>query len=284
MNTILVLAPETPLVAGKIAVRECYGNGVRGDALPAGSVDGLHPSYLYLCADLPADNAVEFRGVMLGYTIPEPFFEWYDDGSFRVLSGCPQGAYTFTFQLYADGVAVGSPVTNGVVIGSAGSIQVGATFGDFVSQIKWNGTFQVAATFAPFVSGMVFLGDSTTTVPLFPSVARQYTVNPDVHLDAYAIERQYVLSWEKDPQAVLDYSIKWTDWLADLPGDFIQSMIVSNSSTGVTVRAFGIVLGDVTCVVVAGGVVGDEEEVTVRITTAQARVDERTIRLLIRDR
>lgn len=127
---------------------------------------------------------------------------------------------------------------------------------------------------------------STSNVASLPATfsrARQYKVNPDEHLDAYAIQNQFVLVWEKDPDSVLDYSLDWSDWLAEIPDDAITNMSVALSS-GLSVPAYGVVNGGLTAIMAAAGVVGVMEQATIHIVTDAGRVDERTIQLLIRQR
>lgn len=79
---------------------------------------------------------------------------------------------------------------------------------------------------------------------------------------------------KKDPNAVLDYTVDWTDWLTPV-ADVIVSVewvpstgitVVSSSSTSTTATAF--------C---SGGVPDADEFVTCRITMAGGRTDDRTI-------
>lgn len=86
---------------------------------------------------------------------------------------------------------------------------------------------------------------------------------------------------KKDPNAVLDYVVDWTDWLAPL-ADVIVTVewvpsagitVVSSSNTSTTATAF--------C---SGGVVDAEEFVTCRITTAGGRTDDRTIHFSMTER
>lgn len=89
----------------------------------------------------------------------------------------------------------------------------------------------------------------------------------------------------KDPSALLDYTEDWTDWLALIsPGTRIAShtitpngaMTVSSSTDdGLKVTAF-----------LGGGVLGQTESVTYRITTDDTppRTDERTLYFKIRNR
>jgi hypothetical protein len=283
--SILVEDPTTPLIAGAILVREVDGLGVRGDQLPAAG-PGFE-SYLQACADLPADNAVEFRGEMVSHTFPSGYFEYYDDGSTRVLAGCQDGIYTYTFRLISDGAAAPTPITNTVVVGASGGLTITAQIEAFAANLQMitpvAGSLSVNASIDQFQSALFFLGAQTGTLPRVLSKARQYTVNPDEHLDTYAIQNQFALLWEKDPDAFLDYSINWSDWLAEIPGDSVANMYVNNTA-GVQVPVQGIIDGAITAVMARAGVVGATEEIVIRIATTEGRIDERTIRLLIRQR
>lgn len=86
---------------------------------------------------------------------------------------------------------------------------------------------------------------------------------------------------KKDPDATLDYTVDWSDWLAPL-ADVIVSVewvpsggitVESSSNTSATATAF-----------VSGGVVDADEFVTCRITTAAGRIDDRTINFAITQR
>lgn len=88
-------------------------------------------------------------------------------------------------------------------------------------------------------------------------------------------------SYKKDPNATLDYTFDWTPNLAAI-ADTIVSVIftttagltkTSQSHTATTATAF-----------VSGGVVGETEKLSCRITTAGGRTDERTIDLKILER
>lgn len=83
----------------------------------------------------------------------------------------------------------------------------------------------------------------------------------------------------KDPDAVLDYSIDWSDWLDD---DTIATStweaedditVDSDSSTSTT-----------TTIWLSGGTVGAKYRVTNHIVTAAGREDDRRITIRIRDR
>lgn len=86
-------------------------------------------------------------------------------------------------------------------------------------------------------------------------------------------------SFLKDPDAVLDYVVDFTSWLAD--GDTITSATVT--ADGVTVDSTDTTTTTVTAWV-SGGTLGETATLTCQITTADGRTDERTIRLSIRER
>lgn len=84
----------------------------------------------------------------------------------------------------------------------------------------------------------------------------------------------------QDPQAVLDWTVDWTDWL--VTGDTISTHSVtvqtgltedSSSDTDTAVTAW-----------ISGGTVGSSYTVVFHITTVDGRQDERTLTLTIRDR
>ena len=88
------------------------------------------------------------------------------------------------------------------------------------------------------------------------------------------------LTFIKDPQAVLNYSVDWSLWLA--AGDTI-------ATSAWTVPA-GLTLvsqsnnATMATVVVSGGTVGVNYVITNHITTAASRQDDRSIVLQVEDR
>jgi hypothetical protein len=86
----------------------------------------------------------------------------------------------------------------------------------------------------------------------------------------------------KDPNAVLDYTFNFTDWLATV-GDTITSVTFPNT-VGVTVAGSGIVAGAKVAVWVSGGTAGSPASVTARIVTVGGRTDDRTIYFKIKER
>lgn len=99
----------------------------------------------------------------------------------------------------------------------------------------------------------------------------------------------------KDPDAILDFVFDWapntngregatTDWLES--GETIASVTVTASS-GITVVKNSITDTNTSVTVwLSGGTAGSKETVACKITTSTspARVDERTINLLIKER
>lgn len=84
----------------------------------------------------------------------------------------------------------------------------------------------------------------------------------------------------KDPAAVLDYAVDWNDWLA--VGETITAVDVvvpAGLTEGATTNAAGVVT-----VWLSGGTADVDYTVTFHITTSAARQDERSIRILVRDR
>ena len=86
-------------------------------------------------------------------------------------------------------------------------------------------------------------------------------------------------TYNKDPQAVLDYAQDWSAWLA--AGETISTATATASGTGLVVGsgptppAVAIVAGVVTYWL-SGGTVGTAYDVVVHITTSQGRTDDRT--------
>ena len=87
-------------------------------------------------------------------------------------------------------------------------------------------------------------------------------------------------TFTKDPDANLDYSVDWSDWL--VTGDNIASTlwtVPAGLTKGAESEADGI------CTIyLSGGTAGSDYEVACRITTAAGRIDERTITVMVRQR
>lgn len=80
-------------------------------------------------------------------------------------------------------------------------------------------------------------------------------------------------NFDKDPQADLDYSINWADWLA---GD---TLVTSAWATADSTIALGTDTNDdtVTVIWLSGGTLGKSYKVVNTVTTAFGRTEQRTL-------
>ncbi|WP_020474565.1 phage fiber-tail adaptor protein [Zavarzinella formosa] len=87
-------------------------------------------------------------------------------------------------------------------------------------------------------------------------------------------------SFIKDPSARLDYQIDWSDWLDDetiavsvwtVPAGIIQYGSATNTATSATIW-------------LTGGTPGTDYSIVNQITTTEARINQQTLKLLIRER
>lgn len=90
----------------------------------------------------------------------------------------------------------------------------------------------------------------------------------------------------KDPDAVLAYGFDWTNWLES--GDSVSSVAVAvtaptGDSTPIVVDSSGV-SGAVTSATLSAGTVGNEYLIRFRMTTANSLVDDRTIRIYVKER
>jgi hypothetical protein len=84
----------------------------------------------------------------------------------------------------------------------------------------------------------------------------------------------------KDPNAVLDYKWDWTAWLPS--GDTITSAVVAVQAGDVAINSQSNTTTAVTAWISAG-TAGTEAELRARVTTAQGRIDDRTITLILEE-
>jgi len=84
----------------------------------------------------------------------------------------------------------------------------------------------------------------------------------------------------KDPDATLDYGFDWSQWLQI--GESLYSFVVS-ATTGITVASSASTTGSV-IVWLSGGTSGSRYDIACKITTTDNRIDERTIRIDVRNR
>jgi len=90
--------------------------------------------------------------------------------------------------------------------------------------------------------------------------------------------------FDKDPSAVLDYQIDWTDWLALTPPGTADTISTSTWTvpTGIT-KASDSKTTVKTTVWVSGGTAGQQYELVNRIVTVAGRTAERTIVIWCRE-
>ncbi|WP_458796501.1 phage fiber-tail adaptor protein [Mycobacteroides abscessus] len=87
--------------------------------------------------------------------------------------------------------------------------------------------------------------------------------------------------FKKDPQAVLDYTVDWSAWLSPA-GDTITDATATASPAGLSVDSTTTTTDEVT-VWLSGGTAGSSYMVTVHITTAGGRQDDRTMQIDCKD-
>lgn len=133
------------LISGAVVVGN-PGLGVLGSTVPSTGDNGS--SILYNDLSLPADASKEVRANITTWPSSGTLFV-YEDGSFEY-SGSSD---TFAYQLYVDGVAVGSPVqvtlslgattkvytAPGVSVAATVTVYVGGTWVTGVLKV-WNGS------------------------------------------------------------------------------------------------------------------------------------------------
>lgn len=97
------------------------GLGVRAENIPSTGDSGA--SFLFNDLSFPADSGKEICGRITAWPLAGTLIA-YEDGSFE-FSGASDGSYSFDYQLYVDGVAVGSPVTVTLRVGPINGVGTG---------------------------------------------------------------------------------------------------------------------------------------------------------------
>ena len=85
---------------------------------------------------------------------------------------------------------------------------------------------------------------------------------------------------EKDPNAILDYTVDWVDYLTDVTDTIASYQVLT---TGVTVASTAQNTTKITAWL-SGGIEGEKVQVTYRIVTTGGRTDDRSIYLKIKQR
>lgn len=129
-------------ISGSLIIGET-GLGVLGSVIPSTGDNGA--GYAYNDLSLPADAGKEICGRITTWPSAGTLFA-YEDTSFE-FSGAPDGAYSFAYQLYVDGVATGSPqtvtltvgVVNGASVGTPAALSLNAATASAVGTSVGNG-------------------------------------------------------------------------------------------------------------------------------------------------
>jgi len=112
----------TSLISGALVCGD-RGLGVLGSKILSDTATGEYGAgYLYNDVD-SGDEAKEFRGLIVTPPSAGTFFA-YEDGSFSLIAS--DGSYTFVYQLYVDGVDLGT-ATASVTIGATVTAAIAAT-------------------------------------------------------------------------------------------------------------------------------------------------------------
>lgn len=85
----------------------------------------------------------------------------------------------------------------------------------------------------------------------------------------------------KDPNAVLDYAVDWSTWLAT--GETISTYTVAVDSSLITISTYSMSSGVVKAWL-SGGNVGQTYAVTVKVVTSGSRTDERSFKVKVKER
>lgn len=123
---------STSLIAGAIVVGNA-GHGVLAQQIATTGDYG--PGYAYSSLSFPADNGKEIRGLITTQPALGTLFA-FEDTSFTFVG--PNGTHTFQYQIYVDGVALGSPQTGTINVGGSSTSFGGSAP---ISDLGASGTF-----------------------------------------------------------------------------------------------------------------------------------------------
>lgn len=231
------------------------------------------------------NNGVEVR--VTSHNFPTGFFVWADSSWIapNLVGGI---TYTANGYLVVDGVDVGASPYPLLTL-SVGAVTPTSLTAAAALAIAVTATLAAAATI-----GQTFTAVATLVVPgPVPSMAATATVGfalPDVispsrttvvDLDSDTAHPSAVFI--KDPQAVLDYGIDVTAWLADAQDSLLDFTAAPATGADVSVHAYGL-LGGIMAVMVGGGTPGVPNAVLFDFSTVGGRHDQRTIYFQIQER
>lgn len=146
----------TSLISGALVCGD-RGLGVLGSTILSDTATGdFGAGYLYNDVDTGDENK-EFRGLIVTPPSAGTFFA-YEDGSFSLVA--PDGAYTFVYRLYVDGVDLGTATAN-VTIGGAATVSLAITTDAAIFAGSATGTAGGTATLAITTDDSVFSGSAS---------------------------------------------------------------------------------------------------------------------------
>jgi len=103
--------------------------------------------------------------------------------------------------------------------------------------------------------------------------------------DTYVISATGKATILKDPEATLDYTFNWTDWLARSSNDTIVTALVT-ATDGLTIVSSAVIDGGRKVqAFISGGTAGTTYKVTCHITTTltpTARIEDRVIYIKVK--
>lgn len=118
------------------------GFGVLGSEIAASGTNG--PGYAYNDLTLPADAGKEICGRVTTWPVHGTLYA-YEDTSF-VYTRSGDGSDSFQYQLYSDGIAIGSPQTVSLAVGAVSAAAPGATLTGTASIIAGEAAGAAAGT------------------------------------------------------------------------------------------------------------------------------------------
>jgi len=86
--------------------------------------------------------------------------------------------------------------------------------------------------------------------------------------------------FKKDPDAVLDYSVDWGDWMESSETLSVSTWVVPSGIT----KDSDTITGTEAVIWLSGGTAGSMYDLTNRVTTDASRTDDRTITVYVRQR
>lgn len=261
-------------------------HGVLGSTIPTTGDNGQAAlAYNDVVSNGLLNNGVEVR--VTSHNFPAGFFVWSDTSWIapNLVGGI---TYTANGYLVVDGVDIGATpyplLTLSVGAVTPTQLTVAASLAMAVTptmagEAVIGQTFTAAATLVitgavPSISALASVGYALPAV-----ISPSRTTVVDLDSDATHPAAVFI----KDPQAVLDYGIDVTDWLADSQDSLQQFTAAPTTDSDVSVHAYGL-LGGIMAVMVGGGTPGLPNAVLFDFSTVGGRQDQRTIYFQIQER